>query len=113
MTDKKTKTALMLGRAEQSVKDFIASGDDAGLHGQAEDLQAILEETSKLFTGGQTSPAAQTFVQRTGQEKIWYDEWSPRLGVDLSVLRFRLQDLDGKLNNEDLACWGWPDTRYI
>lgn len=106
------KITRMLDAALKSTQDWIAAGNED--HGEAEELERILDESLADFAGGLTSSAAQTYVQETGR-LIEYDKWSPRIGVDLDVLRWRLLDYDGKnYNHRDECHWhDWPDDRVI
>ena len=107
---KASRIIRMLDAAIKSVNDWIAAGNED--HGEAEELSRGLAKTLKDFDAGLTSNAAQYYVQQVGR-LIEYDKWSPRIGVNLSVLRFRLLDYDNKLHDKSLACWDWVSTRVI
>ena len=105
---KLSRTERMVDAAIKSTEDYLAETSDN--HGEAETLLRILKDTRQKLKEGLISSAAQEYVQSTGRS-ITFSEWSPRLGLALEVLNFRLLDLDGKLNNLALAHWEWPPDR--
>ena len=96
--------------------DYVNSGIEGEADfATAESCKTICSESLSALNKGLTSEAAQTYVQRTslpvGRGGVDYDEFSPKVNIDLSMLRFRLEDLDNKLNDKDLARWDLPSDQ--
>ena len=107
------KTLNMAEAALSSANDFLADADESGLHGQAEVLKRALDATVAKLRGNEPSPASQAFYE--GTYTLTWSDWSPRIGVDLEVLHWRLFDLEGRnYHHKDDCHWDdWPDSRYI
>ena len=96
--------------------DYVNSGIEGEADfATAESCKTICSESLNKLNAGFVSDAARIYVDRTGlpvgRGGVDYDEFSPKVNIDLSVLRFRLEDLDNKLTNKDLAQWSWSLDR--
>ena len=101
----------MVAFAIKSTKDLLEDADSQDIHGDLETLLKALQDTQAKLNAGEPSNASHAFFEET--YNLWYEKLSPLIGVDINVLHFRLFDLEGHLNNKDLARWDWRPTQYI